>query len=355
MVNVLIVGDAFFNPEDLRQLFERKFPGKISVRTEFFSFPESEYPIDPDMAIPSGMLMEDPKKRGSYPDAGVREFYGNPFALSGKVRDTEVLVIHGAALPAAVIDGAEQLKAVIVLRGGPENIAIGSLRERGIRLLQTSGKNADGVAEFTLGALLDFERGFTYGNALLLQNRWWIKSLSGRQSRELRRKTFGFVGYGRIARSLRQLLTGFSARVLAYDPYVDAATMNADDVEPVTLKQLLRTADYVSLHARAKKGEPPMMGAEQFALMRPDAVLINSARGALLDYRALEEALEQKKIRGAVLDVLGDAPFSDYQPLIRRPDVLVTPHIAGHSRETVERGYAMAVDLLGDYLAIRKP
>jgi D-3-phosphoglycerate dehydrogenase len=350
MLQILVVGDAFFEPDPLKDMIENRFPGKTAVRTIRFSFPESEYPIDSGMPIPSGMLLEDPKKKAVYPDIGVKEFYADPLALSGKVLDAEVIVIHGAALPRKVIEEADKLKAVIVLRGGPENVDRKCLHERGVKLLQTSGKNAHAVAEFVLGSIIDFERGITYGNTLLQQDRWWIKLVSGRVSHELQHKTFGLIGYGKIARCLRGLLTGFSARVLAYDPYQDKTVMERDDVRPASLEEVVREADYVSLHARAQKGDPPMMNARLLSMMRPDAVLVNSARGSLLDYEALENALDNRLIRGAVLDVLGENPFGDYKSLIGRENVLVTPHIAGSSEETVERGYHMAIDLLTEII-----
>lgn len=346
MLQVLITGDAFFEPEPLKALVEQRFSGKTSVRTIRFPFPETEYAIDPNLPIPSGMLLEDPKRKAAYPEAGVKEFYGDPFALSGEVAEAEVIMLHGAALPRKVIEEAVKLKAVIVLRGGPENVDREALQERGIELHQTNGKNAHAVAEFVLGCVIDFERGITYGNMLLQEGRWWIKSISGRLGRELRHKTFGFVGYGKIAQCLRTLLTGFSATVLAYDPFQNRAVMEKDDVRPASLEEVLRESDYISLHARATKGEPPMINAERLAMMRPDAVLINSARGALLDYKALGEALAANRIRGAILDVLGDEPFGQYEPLIKSGNSLVTPHIAGSSQETVTRGYTMALALL---------
>ncbi len=346
MFRILITGDAFFEPAPLQALIEERFPGKTAIRTIRFPFPETEYPINPALPIPSGMLMEDPQKKAAYPDAGVKEFYGDPFALSGKVADAEIIIIHGAALPRKVIEEAAALRAVIVLRGGPENVDREALRERGVELFLTSGKNAHAVAEFVLGCIIDFERGATYGSTLLREGRWWIKSISGYVSHELQYRTFGFIGYGRIAQCLRKLLTGFSATVLAYDPYQDKAVMEKDGVRPASLDEVLRESDYVSLHARAAKNEPPLMNAERLAAMRPDAVLINSARGALLDYTALEAALDKQQIRGAILDVLGNAPFGDYKGLIERRNVLVTPHIAGSSKETVERGYTMALALL---------
>lgn len=352
MVKILIAGDCIFEPEPLKaKLLADLGDDRIEVRTFRFAFGATEYQINPETPLPTGMAMEDPALIKSYTDCGVKEFYGEPMALYDEIGDAEVLILHGAALPRVVIEHAETLKAVISLRGGPVNVDTDCLAKRGIAFLNTAGKNAQAVAEFALGALLDFERGYTYGNTRLKEDRWWIKAIDPDfKSRELRGKTFGLISYGQIARCLRKLLTGFDAKVLAYDPYVRDADFTEEDVQRVSLDELVSTADYVSLHARAKSGEPPLMDAKLISLMRSDVVLINSARGGLLDYAALERALTEKKIRGAVLDVLGGEPFGAYHVLIRLPNAFITPHIAGSSVETVQRGYQQATDLLEEYL-----
>lgn len=352
MVKVFIAGDCIFEPEPLRERLEATIGTKIlDIRTKRFLFGETRYRINLQTPLPTGMAMEDPALIKRYPDCGVREFYGEPMALYDEIGDAEVLILHGAALPRKVIEHAKNLKAVISLRGGPVNVDTACLAERGIEFLNTVGKNAQAVAEFTLGALLDFERGYTYGNTQLKANWWWIKAIDPDfKSHELRGKTFGLIGYGQIARRLRQLLRGFDAKVCAYSPHVADADLENDNVLRVPLDELVTTSDYVSLHTRAKSCEPPLMNARLLALMRPDAVLINSARGGLLDYVALKDVLAQRKLRGAVLDVLGGEPFGTYQKLIQLPNAFVTPHIAGMTVETVERGYRQAGELLGQYL-----
>lgn len=349
-IKVLIAGDCIFEPEPLGEMLAAEIP-HLDIRTHRFSFGDTEYQVDPATALPTGMAMEDPKLLKSYPDCGVKEFYGDPLSLYDVIGDAEVLILHGAALPRAVIEHAEYLEAVISLRGGPVNVDTACLKERGINFFNTEGKNAQAVAEFALGELLDFERGYSYGNARLKEGVWWIKAIDPNfKSRELEGKTFGLIGYGQIARRLRKLLSGFDAKILAYDPYVDEQEMIKDEVQKVTLDDLVGSADYVSLHARAQKGEPPLMNEQLLGLMRPDAVLINTARGGLLDYAALLDALKQNKIRGAVLDVLGNEPFGFYQDIITLPNCFVTPHTAGSTVETVNRGYRMATNILKKYI-----
>ncbi|MEA4815795.1 MAG: NAD(P)-dependent oxidoreductase [Lachnospiraceae bacterium] len=352
MIKVLISGDSFFDPDIYKERLKEAFPeGTLDIRTHKYVFTCPGYLLEENISIPSGMVMEDPAVKASYPDCGVNEFYGEPYMLFDEIKDAEVLFIHGAALPRKVIENADNLKCIISMRGGPVNIDRQCLKERNIEFYNTNGKNAQAVAEFALGATLAFERGMAYGNACLMENWWWIKAADKYKSHELQNKTFGLIGYGRVARCLRKLLTGFDAKVIAYDPYVGDEAFAAENVKKVSLDELVSTADYVSLHARAEKGEPPVMNKEKIAMMKPSAVLINSARGALLDYKALKSALHENKIRGAVIDVLGSEPFGFYEDIIKSRTAFITPHIAGSTVETVNRGYSMGIDLLKKYIS----
>lgn len=163
-------------------------------------------------------------------------------------------------------------------------------------------------------------------------------------------KNFGLIGYGRIARHLARILKGFQVNVVAYDPYVNDEDFAADEVTKLSLEELLSVSDFVSLHARQPKGAEPILNAGTLALIKPEAVLINTARGDLIDYLVLKDQLASKRLRGAVLDVFGDEPFAFYNELLALPNVLGTPHIAGGSQETVKRGIHMTIEFLESFL-----
>lgn len=334
-------------PERFKETIENEFgKNRFNIKTKTYTFDRSSFCIDDGTKIPSGMCFEDPNIKMRYSCCGVSEFYGPPLSLKEDIRGVDILIIHGAALPAEVLEQADKLKYVISLRGGPANIDTAYMQDHGIELLNTSGKNAPAVAEFALGALLDFERGISRGSKMLESGQWWIKGADTYESHEIRGKKFGFIGYGHIARSFRELLSGFNIEAFAYSPHIEDSIFEQDHVQRVSLLELVSTCDYVSLHSRAAKGAPPIIDSEMLRLMQKHAVLINTARGALLDYPALKQALEEKWIRGAVLDVLGNEPFGFYRELIKLDNVLVTPHIAGQSAETCERACNMCVGLL---------
>ena len=347
MMTVLLTGDTMMHPELFQEAIENTFgKDKFDLRIKKYTFNDAGFYLDSGTNIPSGMCLEDPKIKMGYPDCGVNEYYGEPYSLAEDISDVEILIIHGAALPRAVLEKAEKLKYIVSLRGGPANIDMDYVKERGINFYNTNGKNAPAVAEFALGLLLDFERGITYGASKLGENWWWIKAADTYESHEIYGKKFGFVGYGRIAQEFRKRLSGFDIEAYAYSPHVDDELLERDNVKRLSLEELAANCDYITLHTRPVKGKPPVIGEDILKLMQKHAVLINTGRGGLVDHKALKKALEEKAIRGAVLDVLGDESFGFYQDLIAAENTLITPHIAGQSVETCLRACGMCVDIL---------
>ncbi len=158
MNRVLIVGDKFFDPAIVRQEIKNRLSDRfnLDIQTIKYDFPVEQFRLDDDTCVPSGMSWDDPNEEKE--PCGVREFYGEPFALLNKLQGIHILIVHGAAVPREVLEQADQLKAVVVLRGGPVNIDRAYLEERGITIFNTNGKNAEGVAEFTIALLLSFLR-----------------------------------------------------------------------------------------------------------------------------------------------------------------------------------------------------
>lgn len=351
MNRVLIVGDKFFDPAIVRQEIKNRLSDRfnLDIQTIKYDFPVEQFRLDDDTCVPSGMSWDDPNEEKE--PCGVREFYGEPFALLHKLQGIHILIVHGAAVPREVLEQADQLKAVVVLRGGPVNIDRAYLEERGITIFNTNGKNAEGVAEFTIALLLSFLRNIPESSAFLKNGIWKPGYYEfDRTGVELYKKNFGLIGYGRIARHLARILKGFQVNVVAYDPYVNDEDFAADEVTKLSLEELLSVSDFVSLHARQPKGAEPILNAGTLALMKPEAVLINTARGDLIDYLVLKDQLASKRLRGAVLDVFGDEPFAFYNELLALPNVLGTPHIAGGSQETVKRGIHMTIEFLESFL-----
>ena len=168
--------------------------------------------------------------------------------------------------------------------------------------------------------------------------------------------TVGVIGYGEIGTRVVRLLKAFGCRILVADPYVQlSASDRADSVEQVALERLLAESDVVTLHPRVTKETEKLINAETLAQMKPSAILINTARGPLVDYDALYEALKDKRIRSAMLETFAVEPVPADWPLLKLENVTLTPHIAGASVKTVTYAAGLAATEVRRYLAGEPP
>ena len=269
----------------------------------------------------------------------VKEFLGDPAGVARLAQDAEVLLTHVAPVTQQVFDAAPALRIVGCCRGGPVNVNVAAATARGIPVVNAPARNSQAVVEFTVGLILAECRGIARAHAALSQGVWMGDLYRfDRTGRELRGQTIGLVGFGAIAQSLVAYLRPFGLHIIAYDPFVPAARFVEMDVEQVELPALLGRADIVSIHARVTPQTAGMMGAAEFAQMKPGAYFINTARGPLVDYDALYEALRSGHLAGAGIDCFPEEPPPADWPLLSLPNVTVTPHIAGSSKNSAERG-----------------
>lgn len=278
----------------------------------------------------------------AWPDApfseveGVREASGDPAELARLAVGCDLLLTHLAPVTAAVLEAAAPgLRLVGVTRGGPVNVDLAAATRLGVPVAFLPGRNLGAVAEFVLSAMIATMRNVGTASRGMAQGRWdggyYRYELCGP---ELRAATVGLVGLGAIGRRVAELAQAFGARVLAHDPYADAA--GAPGVQLVGLPELLAESDVVSVHARLTEQSRGMFDDAAFATMRPGACFVNTARGELVDEAALARALDSGRLRGAALDVFSPEPPDLDGPLLGRPDVLATPHLAGASRQVAE-------------------
>jgi len=249
-----------------------------------------------------------------------------PDELMRNLDDVDILCVQFTPVPAAMIDAAKNLKVIGVLRGGAENIAIDRASARSICVMNTPGRNARAVAECTLGMILSEVRNIARSHAKLTAGEWTRDYPNSGEVPELNEKTVGLIGYGAVARLVAGYVTAMGSRVIAFDPYFQG------DPGPATLAdlpELLRRSDIVSVHARLTEESHHLLGREQLAMMKPSAVLVNTARSGLIDETALVEALQKRQITGAALDVFDDEPLPPDHPLLSLDNVTLTPHIAG--------------------------
>jgi D-3-phosphoglycerate dehydrogenase len=352
---IFIAGDRYMRPAWLEEIIRSRLGAESAARFSFdsitFPYPPAGVALDDSTVVPGGMSWTDFSKpaRGE----GVEEFYGELRALKGRLAGVDVLLVHGAAVPASVLREAVDLKFIGVLRGGPKNIDLAAARELGIRLINTPGKTSRAVAEFMLGALLSLTRNIAHSYHSLRDGTNWAPVYYDwdRCGIELKDRALGLVGFGHIGEELARMLASFGfSRIMAFDPFRRPEELRGLGVEPAAFEAILAEADIVSLHARLTPGNRGMLGAAQFAAMRRKPIIVNTARGGLLDYTALIKVLKEGRVSGAVLDVFGDEPFGAWRELLAMPNVVCSPHVAGGSRETVRRAAEMIAEDLENFL-----
>jgi D-3-phosphoglycerate dehydrogenase len=226
-----------------------------------------------------------------------------------------------------------------------------------VKLVNTPGRNASAVAEFTIGAILAETRLIRAGHEGLRQGLWRGDLYrADRTGTELSELTVGLIGYGFIGTRVVKLLKPFGCRILVCDPYKElSAADRADGVAMVDLDALLEQSDVVSLHARVTAETRGFLAAPQFARMKAGAYFINTARGPMVDYEALRRALESRHLRGAMLETFWQEPTPPDAPLLRLDNVTLTPHIAGASTTTVRIAARMVAEEIRRYLAGEPP
>jgi len=282
----------------------------------------------------------DQPMRHGYVDGGLpglREYMGEPDDIVRFVDGAEILINHLAPINGDILDRLPALKLVAVSRGGPVNIDVAACKARKVKLVNTPGRNSSAVAEFTIAAILAETRLIRAGHEALRQGVWRGDLYRfDKIDAELSEMTVGLIGYGHIGTKVVRLLKPFGCRILVCDPYVPlSAEDREDDVEQVDLDTLLKRSDVVSLHARVTEETKGFLAAAQFARMKPGAYFINTARGPMVNYDDLYQALESRHIRGAMLETFWLEPPPPESPLLKLDNVTLTPHIAGASTTTV--------------------
>lgn len=232
-------------------------------------------------------------------------------------------------LTAAVIAALPDLRVVSKYGVGLDMFDHEALKRHGVALTWTPGVNRRSVAELTLAFMIALMHRVPEAVNQVRSGSW--RQITGRQ---LTGRTIGIVGCGNVGKDVVRLLRPFECRMLAHDIVDDAEFYRECDVAPVALEELLRTSDIVSLHVPLDDSTRNLLDAEKLAWMRPDAVLINTARGGIVDETALGARLESGRIAGAAFDVLAVEPPADWA-LVRLPTVVVTPHIGGSTEEAM--------------------
>jgi D-3-phosphoglycerate dehydrogenase len=264
-------------------------------------------------------------------------------ALVAAVAGVAALIVRGGTkVTADVLRGANALKLVVRAGTGLDNVDAVVARERGIEVRNTPAANAVSVAELAIGLLLAFERGIAPAAEALRAGRWEKNRPLGR---EIAGRRLGLIGFGRIGREMAARARAFEMEVWAHDTLLPAWPAGFEWVKPVSLAELLPAVDVLSLHVPLGTETRGLLGAAELARMKPGAILINTARGGLVDEAALHAALVAGRLRGAILDVFATEPPGGH-PLLALPNVLATPHLGASTRDAQRRAGAEAAAIV---------
>ena len=253
--------------------------------------------------------------------------------LAAAVACADAIIVRSATMiNRAVIDGAPVLRIIARAGTGVDNVDVEAASARGILVVNAPGANSVSVAEHACALMLALARSIPAADAAMKRGRWDRRAFTGG---ELRGKTLGIVGLGRVGQEVAHRAHGFGMRVVAHDPFIAAQVASDLAVELLSLEEVCQRADYLTLHLPSTAGTRHLFSADRLAACKPGVRLINTARGDLVDERALADAIEAGAVGGAAIDVFESEPPLDWR-LASLPQVIATPHIAASTREAQE-------------------
>jgi D-3-phosphoglycerate dehydrogenase / 2-oxoglutarate reductase len=250
--------------------------------------------------------------------------------LEAYASDSEIVWIWGSrVITADSLDALTKCGAVLRSGSGTDNVPVLDATARGILVANTPGAVAQEVADHAIGLLLSVVRQIVAQDRLLRSGVWDFRRENNRW--HLRGSTLGLVGFGRIAQLAAHKMKGFGVRMLAYDPWASSDQARSQGVELVDLDVLLTRSDFISIHCPLTEETHHLIGKQEIRKMKPQTILVNTSRGPVIDQAALIQALQQRRIGAAALDVFEEEPLPSSSPLLTLENVVLTPHIAGYS------------------------
>lgn len=271
--------------------------------------------------------------------------------------DAEAIVLRtGIKVTRDLISRAENLKIIARTGGGVDNVDVAAATEKGVIVTSNVGVNTISVVEHALALMLALSKQLSLMDRSVRSGRFSVRFQN--RPRDLRGQTLGLMGFGRIGSTLAEACRQvFGMKVLAYDPFLpdDIKRSVGSGVEFVSLETLFSRSDIISVHIPLTEGTRHAVGAKELAMMKPEALLINTSRGPVVDEAALIKALQEKKIGGAGLDVMEQEPPAADSKLLKLDNVILTPHTAALTRECVIRMATEAAECVIDVLEGKEP
>ena len=246
------------------------------------------------------------------------------------ISEYEALIVRSATkVTKNIIIAGKKLKVIGRAGAGVDNIDVVTAKEKNILVMNTPGGNTNATAEHTLALILSLLRKVPYSNDTTHKGKWEKKNIKGS---ELSNKTLGIVGFGNVAIRLSNLVKGFNMNILAYSKSLTSRQEEFPDIKNVSFDELITTSDIISFHCKAPPDGKPLINKEHYKKMKPTTVIINTARGNIVEENDLNNALNNNMIAGAALDVYSKEPAKE-NILFNNPKIILTPHIAASTVE----------------------
>ena len=266
--------------------------------------------------------------------------------------DCEALIVRNRTqVTERMLEAGPRLRVVGRLGVGLDNIDVKACEGRGVVVIPATGANAQAVAEYVVGAALALLRGAFEATGAVGEGQWPRTALSN--GREIGGKTLGLVGFGSIGRTTARLARAVGMRAIGFDAHVPVgdAAWHEESVEPRGFAEVVAESDVLSLHVPLTPATRNLIDAERLGTMKPDAILVNTARGGVVDEAAVAAALRAGRLGGAAFDVFATEPLAAGSPLAGCPRVVLTPHIAGVTRESNARVSSLIAEKVAAALA----
>lgn len=320
------IGDSFITPEMMREGLENNSNFQFSSVEYFYFGVESRSEMRNIVKI---------IEKGGY------ETLELPEGLLEAVEDADVIMCHLCPITKVLLDRASKLKLVLCNRGGHENVNVDVCTQKNIGVLLNPSHNANAVAEFTVGLILNETRNISR-STIAINNGLWREKYPNTETkiREICDMTIGLIGFGSVARLVYEKLKAFNCRFLITDPFGNYDDINKNIASFVPLEELLEKSDVVSLHARLSR-KTILLGETEFKRMKPTAYFINTARSYMVDYVALAKALKSGEIMGAAIDVFDKEPIDSNNPLLGIDNCTLTNHRGGDTINSYSDSPAM--------------
>ena len=331
---IVVIGDAYVSPITLYEA-------------------ASKLPID-DLKIDKFMWGTGDKDEFSMMQTEIEkdgpDAVAYPEGLDEAIVDADMLLFHFCPIPKKLLEKANKLKLVGICRGGYENIDAQTLTERNIPLIHII-RNAEAVAEFTLGLMLAETRNIARSHSLITKGEWPTVFPNSEFSSTLRNLTVGIVGLGNIGALLAQKLNALGVKVYGYDGYIKKEVLETMPIEVCSsMEEIFSKSDVVSLHLRLSEENRGFINKSLLEKMKPTSYLINASRAGLINNDDLVDVLTNHKIAGCALDVFEQEPIEKDDPLIKLDNVTLTPHIAGDTVDAIAKSPFQLVDAILDYV-----